>query len=542
MDQVVLGVDVGTGSARAAIFDLAGHRRGHAVHPIRLWQPRPGWAEQSTADIWAAVCACVRDALAMAGPVAPIGLGFDATCSLAVAGSDGQGVSVDPEGDPARDVIVWMDHRATAQAERINATGAEVLRYVGGRISPEMQTPKLLWLREQLPAAWERAALFLDLPDWLTWRATGDTARSLCTTVCKWTYLGHEARWDAAYFRRIGLGELAEEEFARIGTRILPLGTTLGAGLSAAAAGELGLPAGLPVSVAAIDAHAGGIGMIGASLDGAGLDAGTAQRRLALIGGTSSCHMAVSPEPRFVPGVWGPYLSAMLPGLWLAEGGQSATGALLDHIVRTHPAFPAVAADAGSESVFAALNARLQSLAGGPQPVATLTTGLHVFPDFHGNRSPRADPGLRGMISGLDLSATADDLALLYLATVQGIACGTRHIIESLNAQGWAIDTLLTCGGDARNQVFLQAHADATGCRVVLPAEPEAVLLGAAILGALAAGAYADMPTAMAAMTRMGREVLPAGPDLRDFYDRKYAVHLRLHDDQMAYRQLMREG
>ena len=67
-------------------------------------------------------------------------------------------------------------------------------------------------------------------------------------------------------------------------------------------------------------------------------DAETARGRVALIGGTSSCHMAVSPEPRFVPGVWGPYFSAMVPGWWLNEGGQSATGALLDHVVGTHPA------------------------------------------------------------------------------------------------------------------------------------------------------------------------------------------------------------
>jgi FGGY-family pentulose kinase len=527
----LIGVDVGTGSARAAVFDLRGIRLGHARRPIQTWQPRPDFAEQSTADIWGAVCGAVREAMAAAGPVTPAGLGFDATCSLAVLDREGRPLPVGD--DPDRDVILWMDHRAVEQAERINATEHAVLRYVGGRISPEMQTPKLLWLRENRPATWRRAALFLDLPDFLTWRATGSQSRSLCTTVCKWTYLGDERRWDPSYFRAIGLEDLADEQFARIGTRILPLGRRIG-GLTAAAAAELDLPPGLPVSAGAIDAHAGGIGMLGATLDGQGLDATTEDRRLALIGGTSSCHMAVSLEPRFIPGVWGPYFSAMVPGWFLTEGGQSATGALLEHVISTHPA----RAEPGPDP-FAALNARLDALAAQASFPAALTADLHVFPDFHGNRSPDADPTLRGMVSGLSLSATADDLALLYLATIQGIAAGTRAIIEAMNAQGYAIDTVIACGGDTQNPVFVREHADATGCRIVLPEEKEAVLLGAAILGGVAGGAYGSVSDAMQAMTRAGTVIAPGHAPVRRFHDAKYAVHRRMLEHQRACRALM---
>ena len=169
-----------------------------------------------------AVCRSVQAAVAQAGidPRAVGGIGFDATCSLVVLGQGGAPLPVGPSEDPARDVIVWMDHRAVAQAERINATGHDVLRYVGGVISPEMETPKLLWLRETRPEIFAAAWQFLDLADFLTWRATGSLARSICTVTCKWTYLAHEARWDESYFRAIGLGSLADEGFARIGTEI----------------------------------------------------------------------------------------------------------------------------------------------------------------------------------------------------------------------------------------------------------------------------------------------------------------------------------
>ena len=545
--DAAIGVDVGTGSARAGVFALDGTRLGQASHPIVSWRPCTDHVQQASTDIWRAVVAAVRAALAAAGTVHVRGIGFDATCSLVVRDARGEPLPVDaaPGGDgddPVQDVIVWMDHRALDEAEAINAGGHPVLRYVGGRISPEMQTPKLLWLARHRPDIFARARHFFDLPDFLTWRATGAVSRSLCSTVCKWTYLGHEQRWDAEFFRAIGLGALADEGFVRIGRRILPPGVPVGAGLTAAVAAELGLPPGTPVGTSAIDAHAGGIGVIGAASPGEETpDAAALTRRLALIAGTSSCHMAVSPEPRFVPGVWGPYCGAMLPGLWLNEGGQSATGALVDHVIAGHPAAAALAetARAAGGTIYQLLNARVEALARDVPFLAALTAELHVLPDFHGNRSPRADPSLRGMISGLTLAADADSLALLYLATVQAIAYGTRHIVAVLNAAGYAIDLVLATGGGARNPALLRAHADALGCPIALPREPEAVLLGAAILGAVAGGAWPGILAAMARMSGIDRVIAPAGGAVARYHDAKYAVFQRLHADQLAYRGLM---
>lgn len=543
-ERLYLGVDVGTASVRAALFDAHGAMRGSGTHPIRIGRPEEDLVEQSSDDIWAACGAAVRTALAQAKVDAAqvAGMGFDATCSLVVLDESDRPVTVSPTGDDAWNVVVWMDHRATVQAARINETGHEVLRYVGGVVSPEMQTPKLLWLKEHLPATWRRAKRFLDLPDFLVYRATGVDVRSLCTTVCKWTYLGHDGRgWQRDFFERIGLGDLASEGFARIGTRVRPMGERAGE-LTAASARELGLAPGTPVAVAIIDAHAGGIGTIGAALEGEAPSPERIESRLALIGGTSSCHMAVAPQPRFVHGVWGPYWSAMVPGMWLAEGGQSATGALVDHVISSHARGHELHADAEQRgtTVYALLNERLEALARDAPFPAALCADLHVLPDHHGNRSPRADPTLRGMISGLKLSDSLDSLALLYLATVQAVAHGTRHIVDALRAGGYRIDTILACGGGTKNDVFLREHADATGCAVVLPAEPEAVLLGSAILGAVASGDQPGVVEAMAAMTRAGRVVRPSGGAVAKFHEAKHRVFLRMHDDQIAYRELMK--
>lgn len=544
-----LGIDVGTGSARAGIFDARGRRAGSASFPIKLWHPAPDHVEQSSEDIWRACVRATRAALRGAGLKAAAikGIGFDATCSLVALDADDRPVTVSTTGRAEQNVVVWMDHRALEQTERINRTGHAVLRYVGGVISPEMEMPKLLWLKEHLPASWQRTARFFDLPDFLTYRATGDETRSLCSTVCKWTYLGQRggngAGWSREFFQQIGLGDLAAENFRRIGQTIRPMGTPLGGGLTARAAKELGLIAGTPVGGSIIDAHAGGLGMLGAKLGGRAPTSAALNRRLALIGGTSSCHMAVSAQPRFIRGIWGPYFSAMIPGLWLTEGGQSATGALIDHVIFSHAAAAGLRLEAkrSGRTIYELLNARLDTLAESeraPFPAA-LTRELHILPDFHGNRSPRADPTLRGVMSGLTLSATADDLARRYLAAIQAVAYGTRHIIEEMNRRGYAIDTLLICGGGTKNPVFLREHADITGCRLVLPAEPEAVLLGSAVLGAVAGGEHATVLGAMQSMNAAGRIIAPTRGAVARFHAVKYRVFHRLHADFLAVRKLM---
>jgi FGGY-family pentulose kinase len=477
------------------------------------------------------------------------GLGFDATCSLAVVDEEGDPVTVSSTGEPERNVIVWMDHRAAAEAETINATGHKVLDYVGGQVSPEMQAPKLRWLKTHRPESWEQAAHFFDLADFLVYRATGATTRSLCTTVCKWTYLGHEATeggtdgWADDFWTTIGLADLVEDGYRRIGQTIRPLGEPVGSGLTPHAAEDLGLQPGTAVAVPAIDAHAGGVGLLGSAGENDDSD-GPLDRRLALIGGTSSCHMAVSNEPRFIEGIWGPYYSAMVPGMWLTEGGQSATGALIDHVIFSHARSKELEDRAAEtdRTVYDLLNEKVEALSASVDFPARLTQDLHVLPYFHGNRSPRADPSLRGMISGLRLSDSIEELALLYLATIQAVAHGTRHIIHAMNQAGYQIETIIATGGGTKNELFLREHADITGCEIVLPQEPEAVLLGSSMLAAVAGGAYASVRAAMAAMSGTGRTVAPAGGPVTAYHDAKHKVFHRMYDDHMAYRSAMEHG
>src|SRR5258705_13253588 len=218
MRQAFIGVDVGTSSARAGVCDEKGTLLATARHPITVWHEAGSVVEQSSSEIWAACTASVLAAMAEAAlpPSAVRGIGFDATCSLVVLDAGANPLTVSTSGEARRNVIVWMDHRAIAEARLVNETHDDVLRHVGGSISPEMEIPKLLWLKGHLPWSSPSAGQFFDLADYLSFRATGSTARSICTLACKWNFLAHERRWSNSYFECVGLGDLASASYLKI--------------------------------------------------------------------------------------------------------------------------------------------------------------------------------------------------------------------------------------------------------------------------------------------------------------------------------------
>lgn len=541
MREAYVGVDVGTSSTRAGVFDESGKLLGIAKRPIATWHEAGDIVEQSSADIWNACVTAVRAAMAEAAiaPDAVRGVGFDATCSLVALAGSGAPVTVSASGDPQRNVIVWMDHRAIAEAREINATGDDVLRYVGGSISPEMEIPKLLWLKRHLRASFDAAGHFFDLADFLSWRATGSLARSMCTVTCKWNFLAHEQRWSAAYFQRVGLDEFVAENYARIGTDIVAPGTPIGAGLTKAAADQLGLLPGTPVGASLIDAHAGGIGAIGGRLEsGKPVDACD---RLAYIMGTSACIMATTPTPCFVPGVWGPYYSGMVPGLWLNEGGQSAAGAAVDHLLRSHPAYVEAGAAARNAGVdlIEFLERRIIARAGGAGAAALLARDIHVLPEFLGNRSPYADPDSHAVIAGLDLDADIGAMERLFVAGLCGLAYGLADVVDAFAAHQVQSSVIVMGGGASRSPLVRQIMADTTGLTVALPQTQEPVLLGAAMLGAVASGAFGSIGETMASMSALGRLSETTTPRMAEFHRGKRRVHRLLRTLDRESRKIM---
>ncbi len=524
--SVLIAVDVGTASARSGAVTPSGRLIGRAEHPLELNRVGPDIAEYDSEQIWDAVAHSVRAAMRLAGVRADeaVGISFDATCSLVVRAGDGAPLPVSPAGSTRWDTIAWFDHRAQAEAEECTASGHRVLDYIGGTMSPEMEVPKLMWLKRHAPETWRQAGHIFDLADFLSWKACGSNARSECTLTCKWTYLAHESPgWQKDFLASIGLDDLLTT--AGLPERASPVAMPLGP-MTIAAATELGLSTRCIVGMGLVDAHAGALGALAEFAN----NADQIHRHLALIAGTSSCVMALSKDPMPMKGAWGPYYNAVVPGTWLNEAGQSATGALLDHVLRVHAAGGVPTPDLHRRVI-----QRVSELRAAEGP--DLASHLHVLPDFHGNRSPFADPKALGAISGLSLEYDFDSLCHLYWRTAVAIAVQVRHILDVLDARGYAIETLHVAGGHSHNSLLMELYADVSGRTVLESAAQDPTLLGVAIVAATAAGLFPDVPTACSAMAQPCFRFLP-NPAAQARLERDYRVQLAMQRHRAELRSL----
>lgn len=515
MDQLYYaGVDVGTGSARAVIIDTKGNILGLSERPITRTELKENHITQSSTEIWNSICYCVKNAISQSGVDNSkiLGLGFDATCSLVVINNqDNTPVAVGPDfSNNLENIILWMDHRATKETDEINSSNDESLKYVGGKMSVEMELPKIKWLKDNLPNKETFSSCkFYDLVDYLTFKSTGMETRSLCSVVCKQGYIPNGITnrngWSVSFLEKIGLRDLCREKFINIGGldgingKYLTAGETVGA-LTQIAADQLGLTTNCFVGSGVIDAYAGWIGTVASPTNAnipelndtsaKGLDKSIG--RLAAVAGTSTCHICIESKEILVPGVWGPYRDIIGKGYWAAEGGQSMTGALLAHVLTTNPAYTELGllSERSNLSKFEYLNSKLENLKHSKKErsVVSLAKNFFFYGDFHGNRSPIADPNMRASIIGQSMDTTLDSLAIEYLAACEFIGQQTRHIIETMEKAGHQINAIFMSGGQCRNGLLMRLLADCTGKPIIIPRYIDAsVVFGAAMLGAVAA-------------------------------------------------------
>jgi FGGY-family pentulose kinase len=491
-----LGLDVGTQSLRAVLVDAEGTTRAHGVASIRTTYPQPAWAEQAPDQWWAAARAAVGAALEGSGASASeiAGIGLDCTACTVVA--------CDLDGQPLRPALLWMDQRAAREADELSATSDPALQYVSGRLSPEWMLPKALWLKRHEPEIYARAARIVECTNWFMHRLTGVWTLSLNHCAVKWNYARPEGGWPRAMMSAVGLDDLPE----KWPDRIEPLGAG-GGSLSDAAAAELGLRPGIPVAQGGIDAYLGMIGL-GATSDG----------DVAVVVGSSTCHLAQSRDGVFGSGWAGCYPDATVEGLYTLEAGQTATGSILDWYRRHFAGFEQNEADRAGASVWAVLDARAAAVPAGAE-------GLVVRDDWQGNRSPYKDPSARGAIVGLTLAhGPGHILRALYEAT----ACGTRAILDDGRRNGLRVERLMFGGGGARSTLWLQITADVLQQPIHLTREPESCALGAAMAAAVGADHFPTFEAAARAMVVVDRTVEP-DPAMRSIYDDLFGRYTDLY-------------
>jgi ribulokinase len=466
----VIGIDGGTESLRAGVFDMQGRPLAFAATAYQTEFPHPAWAEQNPADWWSAAGASVRKAVAEAGIGIDsiVGLSVDTTCCSVVA--------LDEKGDALRPALIWMDVRSSKECDLVLATGDAALKVNSngaGPVSAEWMIPKALWIARNEPEIFERATTICEYQDYINYHLTGRMVASINNAAARWHYRVSEGGYAHSMVEKLGIPTLADK-WPR---EVVRLGETIG-GLTAKAAAHLGLNPGLPVAQGGADAF---IAMVGLGVVKPGA--------LAFITGSSHLHLGLSAKPFHGKGIWGTYEDALLPGLYAVEGGQTSTGSIINWYKNL----------LGEGVSYETLNAEAAALPPGAD-------GLIVQEHFQGNRTPHTDPLSRGAITGLSLK---HGRAHIFRAIIEGVAFGTEAIFKAMRANGYVPEEFRICGGATRSELWMQIHADVSGIPLTLTEVADAPALGSAILAAVAAGQYASIEEATGAMVKVTRRIEP---------------------------------
>ncbi|GAA2272839.1 FGGY-family carbohydrate kinase [Streptomyces atrovirens] len=478
--NAVIGVDIGTSSSKGVLVGLDGTLIRSAVREHTPERPGPGRFEMDASVWWREFTELARE-LTAAGDTTVVAVG--------VSGMGPCVLLTDEHDTPLRPAVLYgVDTRSVAQIHHLEKRlGAdEIIRRCGSALTTQAAGPKIAWIAEEEPGLYARARRLYMPSSWLVRKLTGayvldHHSASQCTPL----YDTHAGDWYAPW---------AAE--AAPGIDLPPLrwsGETAGV-LTAEAARETGLPAGIPVTTGTIDAWAEALS-VGAQHIG----------DLMLMYGTTMFLIHTVPEPLTSPSLWGTV--GALPGTRNLAGGMATSGAVTNWL---------------RDLFTGADHTELTRLATESGPGAN---GLLMLPYFSGERTPVMDPDARGVIAGLTLSHTRGDL---YRAALEATGFGVRHNIEGIEAAGGDIRRVVAVGGGTQGALWTQIVSDITG----RPQELRTITIGASYGGALlAAQLVADVSIDD---WNPVRETVTPRAEHTGRYDELYALYRRLYPDTMA--------
>lgn len=523
-----LGIDYGTLSGRAVLVNAADGAEvassvlnyPHAVMDDVLpsgKQLPPEWALQHPQDYLDVLITTIPDVLQQSGvdPSEVVGLAIDFTASSPMpVMADGTPLCfVDTYKDePHAYVKLWKHHAAQPQADRINEVarqrGESWLNRYGGKYSSEWFFSKLLQILDEAPSIYNAFDIFIEATDWVIWQLTGNMTRNTCTAGYK--MLVQDGQYPSPEFFGALNPVFASVIADKVSGEFAPLGSKAGE-LTPSMAKKLGLPAGIAVAVANVDAHVTAPAV-----------KATTPGVMVMIMGTSTCHIMSSDGLQEVDGMCGVVDGGIIDGLYGYEAGQSGVGDIfawfVDHAVPAE--YYDAAKDAGMN-----IHDYLEQEAAKQAPGEH---GLVALDWWNGNRSTLVDTELSGVLLGATLATRAPDI---YRALIEATAFGTREIIEAFEARGVAVTELVAAGGlPEKNALLRQIYADVTGRTLKLAGSAQSPALGSAIHAAVAAGVYPDVNAAAAKMGKLKDEIVTPIPENQRVYDELYAEYKALYD------------
>ncbi|MFE4895335.1 ribulokinase [Peribacillus butanolivorans] len=531
--RYAIGIDYGSDSGRVLIVDIqTGEIKGMHVMPYRhgvivdvlpngSTQLPKGSALQNPADYLEVMEIGIPQAINQSGIDASqiIGLGIDFTSSTVLPVDQNlMPLCLKPEYRNSYHawVKLWKHHHTKKQTDRIYTLATQRkenwMRKLGYNISEEWMIPKILEVFEDGKDIYNDTAYFFEASDWLVSLLTSSLIRNNCSLGFK-AFWNEEQGFPEEFFNLLH-PEFGKTILSKLGGEIKNVGTCAGY-LTEEWAKKLSLPIGLPIATGIIDAHSAVLGT------------GVYQaEKLLMVMGTSTCHMMLNPEQKEISGISGVVKDAILPGMYAYEAGQSAVGDLFGNYVKKHvPQSYYLEAEEMGLSVFDLLEKKAKALLPGENGMIAL--------DWHnGNRSILSDADLSGLLIGLTLHTKPEEIFRAYL---ESTAFGAKIIAETYKEWGMNVEEVVACGGlPQRNPLLMQIYADVLNMPIKISKSDYAPAIGAAILGAVAAGSenggYDEMEIAIQSMSQpIEKTYYPVSEDV-EVYEKMFKYYKQLHD------------
>lgn len=498
-----LAVDFGTESVRGALFAESGEMVYTVSNNYETFFPQPGWAEQKPSQWWESFLLVIRIIMDDSG------VKKDSIVSMAVDTTSCTVLALNKDFVPLRNAIIWMDVRAFDQANRIAGSGMDALKYNGfGSVSAEWMPCKALWLKENEPEVYKNARYICEFEDWINYQLTGEYTGSINNVTVRWYYDSRSGGWPVDFYEKIGLDDLVK----KFPENILELGQPIGR-LKPELAAITGLSKDTLVVQGGADAYVGVLGL-GAVKPG----------RLAYITGSSHLMIGHTEEGISQKGIFGAFPDCIIPGLYVVEGAQISTGSVLKWF---KDQFISRAYEDEAKKKGLSIYDHLSSLAKDIKPGSE---GLILLNYWQGNRNPLTDSQARGIIWGLSLKHTP---VHVYRAIMEGVAYGTEHIMRHFKDAGFIPKEVYACGGATQSDLWMQIESDVLGIPICLTREPNAPLLGDAVLASYGSGVYSSIEEASLQMVKIKKRIEP-DPEKRGVYkyyaDKYIATYPQLKD------------
>lgn len=488
--DLFLGIDFGTQGVRVGVVDMKGAIISSHEIKYPIAHPKPGYATQDSSDWWNSF----TRSLDMALLNLPAGNKRSDIKGMTVDTTSSTVIPVDEAGEALDEAILWMDIRAVDQADRINATDHEVLKYCGGAVSPEWFIPKMLWLKEEKTELYNKADKIVEHQDYFNHKLTGNWTVSQINAVCKWNYVDGEG-FNEEYMNQIGLEDYKE----KMVTNVVRMGDKVG-NLTDELAAQFDLNT-IPVFQGGIDAH---MGMVGMGVNKPGT--------MAAIMGTSFVQLLFTDDTDAdIKGIWGPYHEAMFEGLTLLEAGQVSAGSVQGWFTKLF--------EPGDSDAYETLQKQLVEI-----PIGS--DGVRALDFFQGNRTPYKDGYATGNIDGLTLNHTTGHV---YRALLESVAFGFKNINDNFERNGVPVERVVATGGVTQNKEWMQIIADVTGVEYIINENVNAgPLLGCGIVSAVNSGSYASYDEAIENMVHEKETIYPNLENTK-LYEEAYQDYLDLY-------------